>query len=123
MEGVVDGEPIPRCDDLRTHRRGVAGHALLAIGEVGCIEEEKTLHVGADEELAEEPQELRSLLGAPTVEVLARGEAGERLRVEEVAQDVPQREELLLAVAAAADDRVAPLEGVTSDRPRAVGRG
>src|SRR5213593_2123895 len=88
-EAVVDREPIPRRDDLRTHRRGIAGHVLLAVGEVGRVEEKKALHVGADEELAEESQELRGLLRAPTVEVLARGETRERLRIEEVAQDVP----------------------------------
>src|SRR5262249_49659344 len=122
-EGVVDGEPIPRGNDLRTHGGGFAGDALLAVGEVGCVEEEQALHVGADEELAEEPQELRGLLRGPAVEVLAGGEASERLRVEEISQDVTQREQLLLTVAAAADDRVAPLERLARHRARALGRG
>src|SRR5262249_34545158 len=46
VQRIVDREPVARGDDLRTHLRLVAVHLLLAVGEIGSVEEEQPLHVG-----------------------------------------------------------------------------
>src|SRR4029077_11459875 len=99
---------------------GVAGHVLLAVGEIRRVEEEQALRVGAHAELAKQPQELGGFLRAPAIEVLPGRETGERFSIEEIVQESAQREQLLLVVAAAADDRVAPLEHAARQRERAL---
>src|SRR5262245_23641400 len=115
---VVDRELVARGDHLRRDARLVAVDRLTAVGEVGCIEQEETLHVGSDEELVKELQELVRLGLAAAVEVRTRREPGQRVRVEEAAQEIAQLGELLLAVAAATDDGVAALEDAARERQR-----
>src|SRR5262245_24648308 len=123
VQRIVDREPVARGDHVGPHLRLVAVHLLLAVGEIGSVEEEQPLYVGAHEELVEEREELLGLLRAPPVQVLSGGEASERVRVEEPSQEVAQLSELLLAIALPFHDRVAPREDVACERHRALGLG
>ena len=114
VQRVVDGEAVARGDDLGRDAGVVAGHRLLAVGEVGRVEEQQALHVGADEELVEERRNSFTSAVAASLEVLGRCEAGERVGVEEAAQQLAQLAELLLAVAGAPHDDVALLEHATA---------
>src|SRR6185503_19854353 len=96
-------EAVVRGDDLRRDLCVVAGHGLLAEGEVRRVEEEEALRVGPHEEFVEQPLKLRYLFGAPIRQVLVRGAIRQRLRIEELPQERTQRGELLFSVAFPAD--------------------
>src|SRR5262249_36115540 len=95
----------------------------LAVGEIGSVEQEQPLHVGAHEELVEQREELLRLLRAPPVQVLPSSEASERVRVEEPPQQVAELGELLLAVALPLHDGVAPRENLAREPHGGLGVG